>query len=126
MGLFDVLKTTAIVLKEANRIDLYNQILDVQNQLLDMNKTINDLESENNKLKEKLKIKEQLIYEDNTYWIMGEGNKKDGPFCTRCWDKNFDLIRLHHTDENSYKICLECKNGVRIGQDESSDGSSVW
>jgi len=113
MSVFDVLKSTIKVLQEAGKIELVQQILDVQQQLLDMQKRIADLENENKDLKEKLRIKENLIYENNAYWINIEG-KKDGPFCSRCWDKDMCLIRLHTCPNPTARICPACKTIVNI------------
>ena len=76
MAIFDVLKTTAFVLKEANKIEEYQKILDVLEQLLEMQKRISDLETENKELKEKLKIQESLVFENNAYWIKKDGKKR--------------------------------------------------
>ena len=113
MSIFDALKLSADLYKESGKIEQYKQILDAQAQLLEMQKRIADLESENKELKEKLRIKDDLIYENNAYWINKEG-KKDGPFCSRCWDKNKDLIRIHRTGIRNNSKCPECKNTVQI------------
>ncbi len=113
MSIFDVLKSTAKVLQEAGKLDLYQQILDAMDKLLEMQKKIVDLESENKDLKEKLRIKENLIYENNAYWINKEG-KKEGPFCSRCWDKDMRLIRLHTCPNPTARICPVCKTIVNI------------
>ncbi len=113
MSIFDVLKSTVKVLQEAGKIELVQQLLDVQQQLLDMQKKIADLESENKELKEKLRIKDDLIYENNAYWINKEG-KKDGPFCSRCWDKDMLLIRMHTCPNPAARICPACKTIVNI------------
>jgi predicted nuclease with TOPRIM domain len=112
MSIFDALKLSADLYKESGKIEQYKQILDAQAQLLEMQKRIADLENENKDLKEKLRIKEDLIYENNSYWINKEG-KKDGPFCSRCWDKNKDLIRIHRIVGNDRK-CPECKNHFKV------------
>lgn len=104
MGIFDDLKSAANILKEAGKIEQYKQILEAQERLLEMQNKIVALESENKNLKEKLKVKENLIYEVNAYWI-NDGGKKDGPFCTRCWDKNKEMIRLNPV---TY-VCPECQ-----------------
>lgn len=104
MGIFDDLKSAATILKEAGKIEQYRQILEVQGKLLEMQDKIAELEDENKDLKEKLKIKGNLIYKGNAYWI-NEGGKEDGSFCTRCWDKNKETIRLNPRT----RICPECK-----------------
>ena len=78
MAIFDELKSVAGVLQEAGKIEQYRQILDAQKELLEMQKRISDLESENKSLKEKLEIKDTLIFERNAYWVEKDA-KKDGP-----------------------------------------------
>jgi len=112
MGVFDDLKSIGKVLQEAGKIEQYKQILETQEKLLEMQKKINDLEEENKELREKLKIKENLFYENNCYWIKKSENQKDGPFCSRCYDKNKDLIRIHPLSDPEYSECPECKNRV--------------
>jgi len=118
MSIFDVLKSTAKVLQEAGKIEQYQQILETMEKLLEMQNKIIELESENKDLKEKLSIKENLIYENNSYWINDEG-KKNGPFCSRCWDKNQELIRIHSMGNSALCRCPECKNHFQIGPDYS-------
>jgi len=113
MATFDVLKSIGKILQEAGKIEQYQQILEAQQELLEMQKKIRNLEKEIAELKEKLKIKVNLIYENNEYWISSKG-KKDGPFCSRCWDKNKDLIRMHPALNTAYAICPECKTSVKI------------
>ncbi len=116
MAIFDELKSVAKVLQEAGKIEQYQQILDVLSKLLEMQKRVAELEEENKNLAEKFKIKESLIYENNAYWIINNNNK-DGPFCSRCWDKNKDLIRMHPMMNPNFVVCPECKNHIQIKHD---------
>lgn len=113
MAIFDVLKSVANILKEADKIKEYSQILEVQKELLEMQKRVQELEKENSCLKEKLSIKENLDYEKNAYWAKKENGTKDGPFCSRCWDKNRDLIRLDVSNVD-IGFCPECKNSYHF------------
>ena len=72
MAIFDELKSIGKVLREADKIEQYNQILDVQEKLLEMQKRIIELDSENRVLKEQLETKASLIFEKNAYWIEQE------------------------------------------------------
>jgi len=108
MSIFDKLKSIGKILQEAGKIEQYQQILEAQQELLEMQKKIQNLEKENAELKEKIKIKENLIYENNAYWISNEG-KKDGPFCSRCWDVDKNLVRMHPDINPAYYHCPSCK-----------------
>lgn len=118
MAIFDQLKSVAGVLQEAGKIPQYQQILKVQEKLLEMMNHIFALENENRGLKQQIKIKEELVFEDNVYW-MNSGDKKKGPFCKVCYEKENKMITL---DIGSFGFgaprnlnyfqyhCLVCKN----------------
>jgi predicted nucleotide-binding protein len=48
---------------------------------------------------------DEFEYKNNAYW---RKSNNDGPFCTRCWDKNKDKIRMKN-DDNVFYTCPECK-----------------
>lgn len=108
MAIFDELKSVGKVLQEAGKIEQYQQILDAQQKLLEMQKRINELESDNKELREQLEIKENLTAENNMYWLNKDG-KKDGPFCTNCWDAEQRLMRLHKSVTHNGIQCPKCK-----------------
>jgi hypothetical protein len=110
MGTFDALKTTAEVLRKADKIEEYKQILEVQQKLLEMKKKMMELEAENKILKEKLETKESTIFERNSYWCIRNGGK-DGPFCSCCWDDERKMIRMQPCGNPAYFNCPRCKNG---------------
>lgn len=108
MNIFDKLKSIGKILQEVGKIEQNQQILEAQKELLEIQKKIQNLERENAELKEKLKIKESLIYENNAYWIIKD-SKKDGPFCSRCWDVDKNLVRLHQGYNPGSYDCPNCK-----------------
>ena len=113
MAIFDILKTAATIAKESGKLELQGEILGVYEKLLEQQKKISDLESENKELKEKLKITESLKYENNAYWVT-QDDKKDGPFCSRCWDVEKNLVRIkQRVDSPSFHTCPECKTQVQ-------------
>lgn len=119
MGIFDELKTVAGVLQEAGKIEQYKQILDAQRELLEMQKKIFDLENANLELKSKLEIKDSFVFEKNAYWLNGS-DKKDGPFCSCCWDNDKKTIRMQPCGNPAYFDCPKCKNkGVQVYEDRN-------
>lgn len=105
MSIYDGLKDAAKVLQEAGKIEQYKQILEAQEKMLDMQKKIFDIENENTELKEKLKIKGQLTFRNNAYWMDGDNE----PFCSRCWEKEKIPIHLHPDGNPAYYYCPNCK-----------------
>src|SRR3989344_8251113 len=105
MGIFDVLKTAATIAKESGKLELQGEILGIYEKLLEQQKKISDLETDNKELKGKLKTRGDLKFEKNAYWILSE-EKKDGPFCTGCWDYENLLMRLHSSmSDSSFYTC---------------------
>ncbi|HAT68320.1 MAG: hypothetical protein A2481_02730 [Candidatus Yonathbacteria bacterium RIFOXYC2_FULL_47_9] len=118
MAIFDELKSVAGVLQEAGKIPQYQQILEVQEKLLEMMNHIFALENENRELKQQIKTKEALVFEGNVYW-MNDGDKKNGPFCKVCHEKENKMITLDigsfglgtSRNQTYYRYhCLVCKN----------------
>jgi len=113
MSIIDDIKSVTKTIQQADNIELYQKILDVQAGALEVVEENNKLRDENRELKEKLKVKENLKYERNSYWIEA-GDKKDGPFCSRCWDVDKNLVRLHPCGNPAYYDYPNCKASVLV------------
>jgi hypothetical protein len=112
MGIID-LNTIKDALKIAGKIDLYPQILEMQEKLLEQQGKISELKDENEKIKKDLQIKNSLFIENDAYWIEKESGK-DGPFCTRCYDVNKNLVRMQLShSSSSFHLCPECKSSFQ-------------
>lgn len=112
MGIYDAAKDAANVLKEAGKIKEFQQILDLLEDLTNKQKKLNDLETENKELKEKLSNKEELEFINNAYY---KKSTEEGPYCTRCWDKHRNLIRINKVFSNDdFASCPDCKSQVNI------------
>ena len=114
MGFYDGLKDAAAVLKEANKIPEYREILDAMEKMLEMQKRIADLEAQNKDLLAKLETKGRLSYDRSTYWLAKEDGTTEGPFCSRCWDVEKKLVRTHSRGNPDVHQCPECKNVVQL------------
>lgn len=113
MAILDELKSIGKTLREVDKIPQYEQILDVMEKLIEMQKRISDLELDNRDLKEKLQTKDSLVHENNAYWINKDG-KKNGPFCTCCWDDHQKTIRIQPAGNPAFCTCPKCKNTVQV------------
>ncbi|MDZ7798955.1 MAG: hypothetical protein U5L76_05155 [Patescibacteria group bacterium] len=113
MAIFDKLKSIGSVLKEANKIEEYKQIIEIQQELLNLTQKNASLIDKNKNLKEKLKLKEKIVFEYDSYWTVEEGSKK-GPYCTACWDNKNKLIRLQ-SSKTGYRRCPICDNVFNVG-----------
>ena len=65
---------------------------------------VTDLVDENKLLRDKLANQEDLEFRKNSYW---RKSTTEGPFCSRCWDSEAMLVRLH--SRQSYQpSCPKC------------------
>ena len=112
MGLYDAAKDAAKILKEAGKIEEYQKILDLIDDSFDKRDKIGKLEIENKELREKLRISDGYEFKNNAYYNKETG---DGPYCSRCFDKDKSLIRIisNHVGGN-YATCPDCKNYVNF------------
>lgn len=84
------------------------ELAEIQELLIEKDKTIRNL-------KAKIEIQDVVMYEDRCYWKVNN-NKKDGPFCQRCYDADSKLIRLQSGTTTLYDhtsrwfCCRECGN----------------
>lgn len=109
------LKTVYKVFNEAGKIDLYEKIIEMNTKFIEIQEDNQSLRSEIKKLKNISKINKNLELRINFYWLKNKDSIENGPYCTRCWDKNNDLIRIptyQNQHEYHYFECPECKNRV--------------
>lgn len=109
MGIFEEFKAfSEMVLKlgsadiNAKLIEIQSKIIGIQQENIELSKELNDLKALN-------EIRENLIFDNNMYWIR-KSDKNDGPYCTKCFDENGKLIRLH-SQGSDYK-CPSCNTYI--------------
>ena len=72
MSLIEEIKSVAKIIHQAGNIELYEKILNLQGEILEIMNQNRKLKEEVSKLKQKLKIKNSLKFEDNNYYIIDE------------------------------------------------------
>jgi DNA-directed RNA polymerase subunit RPC12/RpoP len=113
MGLIEEIKSVAKLVQEAGKLELYEKLLKAQEEALVLLQENRELKEEIKKLKEALTNQEQLLFENNMYWL-NKHDGKEGPFCSRCWDINHKLVRKHNwSDGDGYK-CPACNTYIEI------------
>ena len=113
MSIIADVQLAAKALQEAGKIELYQKLIEVQETILQVQEENQDLKKKVLYLEEILKIKGSLKYErDSLFEYDGNGKRVSGPYCSRCWDLNKNLIHLHETGSVGVSKCPECKNYV--------------
>lgn len=116
MGVYDVAKDVANTLKEAGKIEEYTKILDLIADCFEYRKKIDELEEQIKILDRRLSIVDEVTFKNNAYWKIVNS---DGPYCSRCLDKNKDLIRIiPRNTRTNHAECPECKNSYNFGGKE--------
>lgn len=112
MDLLNNMKALTELIKKYDNSDLNHKMHELDRQ-------INDVIGENSRLKESVKAltdqldqSKQLHYEDNAYYLI-QGNDKEGPYCSKCWDSSEKLMHLQ-TDDNVKGRCPLCNDTVVI------------
>lgn len=107
MDIIKGLTTAADVLRKADKIPEYQQILDAMEKLTTQQGRISELETDNRELRQKLKTREDLIVKNDAYWTK-EG---DGPFCLTCHGAKDLLVRMISWGTGQHK-CNSCNHVV--------------
>lgn len=86
--------------------ELIGSLADAKMQIAEIQESLIDSEREKKELINKIETKDNMIYEKSYYWKM-DGDKKDGPFCQRCFDSDEKLIRLQGGNNDVWN-CEQC------------------
>lgn len=116
MGIVDEVKSVAGLVNKLKDPELMQHVINLQNSVLELNnenaklrEKVTDLENIIKNLEKEKEVGESLNIEFGTYFST-RNSKKDGPFCTRCFDVDRNLVRLNVLT-NGYAECPQCKNG---------------
>lgn len=127
MSWYEVAKDAISMAQKAGNIPLVQQILDMQREMQDMQQENFDLKKKIAKLEEA--DSHEIEYDEKrsaVYEIMEDGSKQ-GPYCTRCWEVDKNLVSVHKIEDEittSY-YCPHCENNVTIEVREA-DFSSMY
>jgi|SRR5690625_2462112 len=105
MDIIKGIKEVADVVRKADNIELYRQILDLQKEALDLVEENHELKNEIRELKKVPDLQKKLTFKNNAYYLDND-DVADGPFCSTCWDARDMLVRLHDNDYGF--ICDHC------------------
>jgi len=90
MGVIETVKDIAVLVQKLDNMELVKRLVELQEQVYAVVTESRDVKEQNRNLQERLNTREQLTFRKNAYY-RGE----DGPFCSRCYDADGLLVRLH-------------------------------
>jgi hypothetical protein len=89
--------------------------LEAQKTIQELREGFLQLHAENIELKQELlemriaeNVKENMIFDEPFYYLLDENDKKDGPFCPKCWEKDEKKCRVINTP-TSYTGKFQCQ-----------------
>jgi len=107
-----LIKDSGISLKDAETklklAELISALADAKIEIAEVEQTLIDKDSELRKLRDQLEIKGKTLWDPPYYWVI-DNDKKEGPYCQQCYDKNRDLIRLQNISRGVWQ-CLTCEH----------------
>ena len=91
--------------------ELISALSDAKMSIAEVRELLQKKEEEIKELNSKWNIYQKLKYVAPYYWLI-EDEKKDGPYCQLCYDKERSLIRLQEVWPGSW-TCNCCKSKVK-------------
>ncbi len=118
MSLYDAVKDLGTAVRKLDNAELLKRVADVQMEGAELGEENARLREENLALKSRLKIRDQLTFEDHVYWQV-DGEKRHGPFCPACWDgDSTTLARMEDRPDDHWWRCTVCpKTTKKPGED---------
>jgi hypothetical protein len=104
---YDALKDAAKLAQQSDNVELMRVLLDAQNEAMKQQDEIQELKERVRELEDQLEFEGALHFRENAYWSTDQEGQEDGPFCSRCWDKDGVAVRLH-AHKSGALICPEC------------------
>lgn len=108
MSFFDSLKAFVSYVMEF-QVPRSTEEIKQETSLLELQGFLHELEQENEVLKERLGAKGSILLGDNGAYFFETSDGQEEPFCSRCWDADCKLVRLHIGDDG-VATCPQCKN----------------
>ena len=105
--IYELVKTGMTIELQEQLMGLREEALQIQEENLGFRKRVAELE-------DKLAIRSSVQFDGQIYWRTISDDRKEGPFCQRCFDIDSKLVHLQHKsytiDGNTYSSwdCFEC------------------
>ena len=110
MSIIDTAKDAYDLAKKGMTIELQEELLKMREEALALQEENLELRKKVQQLEQKQDLSEKVKWEKPHYWIE-DGDKRDGPYCQKCYDGHKKLVRLQG-GRNDLWDCLECKSRI--------------
>jgi len=93
VGIIENFKDVLKLADAANNLDLYKKLAELQNSVFGLQEENRELKDQLGRLTDQLSTQQSLKHDGERYWSEKDG-KRDGPFCSVCWDVDKKLVRM--------------------------------
>ncbi len=108
MALLPNYKDIVELLKKGSTIEAQEKIMELREGALILQEENIKLKERINELESELYKKKEVQWEAPFYWLDSD-EKKEGPFCQKCYDSDTKLIRLQKIEEGNWH-CKSCNS----------------
>lgn len=123
MSIIDDVRSVTKVIQQIDNVELYRKILDLQAEIMNLVDENRGLKEEIVSLQDAIKTKESLQFQHNSYWTKNpDGSRRDGPFCSKCWDKDKQTVRMLTMGNSQFHQCPSCKTPVNTSGQPADTG----
>ena len=106
----DTIKDAVTIAQKSDNIQLYKSILDAYNAAIELMGENVDLKERIKELESQKVTGDMLEFNNNAYWVKKEDGSVDGPFCSKCWDSEKKLVRMHVVNIKEKAKAAKCPN----------------
>ncbi len=111
MGAIENIKEIADLVKKIGDMDLYRKIVELEQEVFEVSRQNLKHQTEIEKLKELLSIKQKINYVKPLYYIEGDKN----PYCPKCWEVDKILVHLIESASPTHVRCPNCEKSFKKG-----------
>jgi hypothetical protein len=125
MSIIDTAKTVFELVKKGSTIDLQENLVRLREQAVELQEENVTLRTRISDLERQVALRRDIQFDGELYWIVTAPDKREGPFCQKCYDSEGKLIRLLDGTKRNIGtewVCSQCK--MSYGAYKESGGSA--
>ena len=113
MATKDMIKLVYDVLKEANRLDLAEEIVELRNNNLDLKEENLTQKQRILELTNQVELDDSIVFHEGVNWILNDSKTQGNeptPICPRCWGVEKIVVRQKLQSYGSNGLGFNCQN----------------
>lgn len=112
MGWYEAFKDVLAVADRLRDAELKQRLADVQVEGAKLAEENARLRQELIGLREQVRIRQEMQYQDNVYWRQSGQGKREGPFCPKCLDGERKAARMSDRADDHCWRCPVCRYAI--------------